>query len=217
MNQDAKTLYPYFLVEGKMRGDSFNFNLSYSGESGDGVFPLLCADILCELLEKYWVNMLIEDSDNQGFQFPRLNSRGEDCFSDAVQQYLNCDKMDATVLFGQRGHMMVLSRGVQQTILRAYLSDLSPNFPIRHTRLYGYGEPPQFDGSFEGEKAKLEGLDWAIMADYGELQDNIDILIRDPSIDITAVRSSIQQICGSYERNIQMVSLPDPSCEQGLN
>ena len=167
VTSEIPTTYVYWLLEDTE--DGYYFELNYSGEVGDHDFPAICSQILCDLFSEYWVSIWIHDSYTRNFLLPDGERGGKkECFSAAFSRYLRRSNIQIPVLFYKKDEMVSFSKGICLPILNSYLSDISPEFPVRCFRFYGYETPFEPTNDFEKEKQRKETLPHAAMAEYGE-------------------------------------------------
>ena len=207
VSSEVPKTYVYWLVEDAE--DGYYFELNYSGEVGDHDFPAICSQILCDLFSEYWVSIWIDDPHTRNFLLPDGERSGKkECFSTAFSRYLRRSNTQIPVLFYKKAEMVSFSEGICLPVLNSYLSDISPEFPVRCFHFYGYETPFEPTNDFEKEKQRKETLPHAAMAEYGEClgSDHLYFYAAVSECEKNALRETVKRACAAYGKELHIYS-----------
>lgn len=220
MELQKEQLPIYYLVDGANLQGLPTFNLNYSGETGDDVFSQVCIDIMTRLCEKQWVKLWIGNGNNRIFVLPNgEKSFKKESFAQALQRtwrekegvklFFQTKKVPSAFLYKKNvlQDAMVFSKGVEQSILQAYLTKIQPEFHVCEAFLLVYQNSDDDLNHYEPlEEADIRS-DWKIFIRYGEMPDQMDIIINSSNINIEYIEAMIGETCEKYERNLKTVQL----------
>ena len=200
--QRVEEKYTYRLLqESNAEDGSQLFELYYSDETGDLDFARICTEILSELLSPFWVNMWLGVPQTSNYLLPDgQRSRGNEPFSKAFAGYLQRSGERAAVLLDKKSReMMTFSNGVYLPALSSYLSDISPQFPVRWMTLYGYTTRFAPAKTFKKEAEQIEKNTWDIKVRYEECRDHMTIEVKSSAnCDVEETCRLIETVCRRY-------------------
>lgn len=220
MELQKEPLPIYYLVDGANLQGFPTFNLTYSGETGDDVFSQICIDIMIGLCEKQWVKLWIGNGNNHIFVLPNgEKSFKKESFAQALQRtwrekkdvklFFQAKKMPRAFFYKENvlQDAMVFSKGVEQSILQAYLTKIQPGFHVCEATLLVYQNWDDNLNHYEtAEDANIRS-DWKIFIRYEELPDYMDITINSSNINIEYIEGIVGEACKKYKRNLKTVQL----------
>ena len=133
--------------------------------------------------------------------------RKKECFSTAFSRYLRRSNTQIPVLFYKKAEMVSFSEGICLPVLNSYLSDISPEFPVRCFHFYGYETPFEPANDFKKEKQRRETLPHMVMAEYGECigSDHLYFFAATASDrDKKAFRETVERACAAYGKELRI-------------
>ncbi|WP_312281307.1 hypothetical protein [Oscillibacter sp.] len=197
MELQKEQLPIYYLVGGANLQGLPTFNLTYSGETGDNIFSRACINIMTRLCEEQWVKLWIGNGNNRNFLLPNEEkSFKKESFAQALQRtwrekegvklFFQTKKAPSAFLYKKNvlQDAMVFSKGVEQSILQAYLTKIQPEFHVCETFLLVYQNSDDNLNHYETVEEAYVRSGRKIFIQYGEMPDQMDITINSRNFDI---------------------------------
>lgn len=101
--------------------------------------------------------------------------------------------------------VVIFSKGVDKSILRSYLTKTQPEFHVCYAFLLIYQNLTDVSNTYETMQESKCRSDWHIFIQYGEVPDEMDIVINSSNVNIKCIKGIVGEVCKKHERNLKIM------------